>query len=329
MIDLSRIPEVPEHVLHTYARLWQLETWLRRIIYIELRARYGDEWKRQVPPRWEGPRKADKNLTHMPTPEDDPLSYTQLSGLCQIIADDWQMFSPMLPPRTLWDAKLEEVKQIRHRVAHFRIGHQDDLARVLQLIRDLDKSFWTFCTSYNNPRPVLPASDDPVVTHFLHLDPFPWSQVGENEWARIGSADPTLRVAVTVEIIRSSWAVWSLPIAGKQGFLYDVHLTARGSRRIDYSRLLDDTLKLHERVVHILLDKFFGSVRLTIPAVIGEETVTRLVERFHEAALHSLTPLPAENNAQLLADAWPEYVLGPENPLAFLGPGMPCSFFGA
>jgi hypothetical protein len=31
----------------------------------------------------------------------------------------------------------------------------------------------------------------------------------------------------------------------------------------------------------------------------------------------------------VLADEWPEYVLGPSNPLTFLDPEMKCSFFGA
>ena len=56
-------------------------------------------------------------------------------------------------------------------MAHFRLGHEDDLARALQLLRDLDRGFWTFCTSYNDAQPILPASNDPVVQHFLDLDP--------------------------------------------------------------------------------------------------------------------------------------------------------------
>jgi hypothetical protein len=87
-------------------------------------------------------------------------------------------------PTTIWEAKLEEVSQIRHRVAHFRRGHRDDLQRVLQLMRDLDQGFWRFCTSYNDPTPVLPQSDDPVVSHFLHLDLMPWTQVSDGKWAR-------------------------------------------------------------------------------------------------------------------------------------------------
>jgi hypothetical protein len=156
------VSELPERVLHTYARLWQLETWLRRLVYVELRARFGDGWKSHVG-NWENPMGADKRLSHMPTPEDDPLSYTQLSGLCKIISGPhWDMFSAVLPPKSIWEGKLEEIKQIRHRVAHFRLGHEGDLARVLQLLRDLDKGFWTFCTSYNDAIPASPTTIPPT-----------------------------------------------------------------------------------------------------------------------------------------------------------------------
>ncbi len=34
-----------------------------------------------------------------------------------------------------------------------------------------------------------------------------------------------------------------------------------------------------------------------------------------------------DRTVQKLSEKWPEYVLGPKNPLTFLGPDMPCSFF--
>jgi hypothetical protein len=74
------VSELPEGVLDTYARLWQFETWLRRLVYVELRAFAGDNWTSTVRCA-ERSKDADKRLTHMPTPEDDPLSYAQFSEL--------------------------------------------------------------------------------------------------------------------------------------------------------------------------------------------------------------------------------------------------------
>src|SRR5690606_15325686 len=109
----------------------------------------------------------DKRLTHMPTPEDDTLRFVQLSDLLRVIKEHWCLFERYLPPKTIWEAKLEEVVAIRHRIAHFRSLHQYDLLRVTQFLRDIDQGFWNFCTSYNDPHPVLPQTNDPVVAHFL------------------------------------------------------------------------------------------------------------------------------------------------------------------
>jgi hypothetical protein len=267
----------------------------------------------------------------MPSPEENSLSYAQLSGICRIISDNWHLFEPFLPPKSIWEAKLEEVSQVRHRVAHFRTGHEDDLQRVTQLLRDIDSGFWRFCTSYNDPAPVLPQSDDPVVQHFLHLDQFPWGSCGDGKWARTGIADPEALLNVTMEVLCRPRASWKTPIAGNVGFLYDIHVGARHSRVFDFARLLKSTSGVHHHCVHICLDSLFGSFRVTLPSVLGAERVTKIVERFIEASISCLSYSRqgngAEGAAQWLADTWPEYVLGPANPLTFLDPEMPCSFF--
>ncbi|HWG41593.1 MAG TPA: hypothetical protein VN688_02325, partial [Gemmataceae bacterium] len=255
-------------------------------------------------------------------------SYAQLSTLCKIIGENWRLFVPFLPPKSIWDAKLEEVRQIRHRVAHFRSGHHDDLQRVNQLLRDIDRGFWLFCTSYNNPTPVLPQSDDLVEEHFLHLDPFPWSRFSDGKWGRCGIADPEAYLSVTVEVLRRPWTKWTTPVSGKEGFLYDVRIGARKNRTFDYSRLLQSTSGLHKHFVHLCLDNLFQSVRLTLPAVLGAERVIAIVEKVIDTSGYCISSGVRPQSAQLLADSWPEYMLGPENPLTFLDPEMECSFFG-
>lgn len=167
------VADVPIHVLNTYSRLWQLETWLRTLVYVELRALLGDDWARELPTELKA-FQADKSLTHMPTPEMNALSYAQLAKLTELIDRHWQCFSVYFPPRDLWLTKIKEVAQIRHRVAHFRIGHKDDLPRLKQFLRDIDQGFWRFCTSYNDTNPILPQDSNTVAKHFLPLDPLPW-----------------------------------------------------------------------------------------------------------------------------------------------------------
>lgn len=325
---IHNVPEVPKRSLSTYARLWQLETWLRRMVYVELRALLGDDWNSTLP-KAEGAFKWDKRLIHMPTPEMNALSYAPISALKKAIEQNSTLFESYLPPSNIWQAKLEEVEQIRHRVAHFRLGHEDDLQRVVQFLRDLDQGFWRFCTSYNNPRPVLPPETDPLVTQFLHLDPFPWTEVGHKKWARVGSADPDLIVAVTVEILQRPWAKTADSADGTPGYLYDVHIHARGRRYFSYEDFLEGINAIHHHFVHVCLGSVDDHIRLTIPAVLGSHQIINAVERCIDVATNVVSRSHwRKDAAQQIADEWPEYVLGPENPLDFLAPGMKCSFFG-
>lgn len=325
------VPELPKRLLSTYARLWQLETWLRRMVYVELRALRGDDWDKDVPFA-KNSFEADKRLTHMTTPEEESLSYAQLSTLKNVISANWHAFACYLPPHNIWDAKLEEVSQIRHRVAHFRRGHLDDYQRVIQLLRDIDRGFWLFCTSYNNPQSVLPASNDPVVANFLAQDPFPWTEIGDKKWARIGIADPSLVLGVTVEVLRRPWAELVSPIDGPAGYLYDVWINGRDGRAFDYAAFLESTKAIHPHLVHLMLNSSARSVRLTLPALLGADRIIKIVDRALEVAGYTVQRMPARDPAdrsvQLLADEWPEFVLGPDNPLTFLSPEMKCRFFG-
>jgi hypothetical protein len=321
---------VPDRALRTYARLWQFETWLRRMVYVELRAKLGDGWAAGLSTS-PGSMSADKRLRHMPTPQMNALSYSQLSTLLKLVADHWECFSSYLPPDDLWKAKLAEVSQIRHRIAHFRQGHADDYVRLLQFLRDVDQGFWNFCTSYNDLRPVLPQSDDTVTAHFLELDPLPYGEMQPGHWARVGFVDKTAVIGMTVHVLRRPWAETARPVAGATGYLYDFNLRANGGRHFDYEALLKRTELLHPHLVHIGLDQFEQTLRLTVPAVLGGETIIKLVEEVLEAARGSVGR--GRNPVALLpeevAASWPEYVLGPMDPLNYLDPQMPCSFFSA
>lgn len=324
--EFEAVNELPVQVVNTYARLWQLETWLRVLVYVELRALRGDNWSQDLNVN-SGSFQSDKSLTHMPTPEMNALSYAQLSKLLDLIGKDWDCFSGYFPPKPLWDAKFQEVSQIRHRVAHFRVGHQDDLARVKQLLRDLDHGFWRFCTSYNAYEPLLPVENDPVAQHFLPLDPLPWQEYEPGKWAQIGIRDQSLPVGVSVRAQRRPWST-SMLEPGQPGHLYDIYFFAQDRRSFDLRRLLDQTKHRHKHLVHICLDRD-NAVRVTIPAVLGAAAVIDLIEHFHEAAVVNSRRGPSiSTSPDALADLWPEYVIGPRNPLSFLDPEMPCSFFG-
>jgi len=327
----DEVPELPKRVLSTYARLWQLETWLRCMTYVELRALHGDGWNKSIDANKH--LNADKRLTHMSTPEKYPLSYITFSQLTRLISENWDAFGCYLPPQSIWQAKLEEVGQIRNRIAHFRSGHADDYPRVLQFMRDIDRGFWTFCTSYNHPQPILPATDDPVTARFLPYDPFPWTEFQPKKWARVGHANPGMVLSVTVEVLRRPWAAKQQSIDRSAGYLYDVQIGARDGCQFDYERFLEGTARFHTRLAHLCLSQRANSVRLTIPALLGANEIVGLVEYAIEISGYVVDRAgrwqPGDHSAQAIADQWPEFVLGPSNPLTFLTPDTPCTFFAA
>lgn len=328
------VRELSDRILQTYSRLWQLETWLRHMVYVELRALMGDSWTTKVKlDKAEGPLKADKALIHMPTSEEYPLSYVQLWELCRIIKENRTLFDPFLPPKKIWDARMDEIAQVRHRVAHFRKENEHDLDRVVHLLRDIDKGFWKFCTSYNDRHPVLPQTDDPVVAHFLPLDPLPWVEVETSKWAQVGSIPHDVWFGVTVDTTVQPWAEWENPVAGRKGILYDVTIFLRGSRRrhFDFERLLENTRGLHKHFVHICLGRNADDIRITIPAVLGEKPIVEILERMIDMARSCAYPgewTHHKGTIKDVVDAWPEYVVESDHALTLLTSDMPCSIFG-
>ena len=299
------------------------------MVYVELRSRYGNDWASHLRGGTETPYERDKRLSHMPTREVLPTSYMQLTELLDTVSCEWDLFKPYFPPRDVWEGKLPELKQIRHRVAHFRVGHRDDVLRVEQLLRDLDGGFWRFCTSYNDGWPVLVA-EDAVATSLESLDPYG------------GAARAPLSMWVSHQRRPWSQRLSAGEVAGSAGYLYDVTLQAAKGRAFDVARFLSGTQRLHAQLCHICLGRAGESIRLTVPALLGAAPIAQLLDDLAKVGRLALGPAFAGRPAllevlervqdpdpmDLVAESYPEYVLGPANPLTFLEPNMPCSFFG-
>jgi hypothetical protein len=105
---------------------------------------------------------------------------------------------------------------------------------------------------------------------------------------------------------------------------------ARGAYRYDYRKLLQWTKAQHKHVVHLRLCSSGASFRVTLPAILGAPKLIEIIEAFHDGALNCVHPFLDEHSAtgiDAIARDFPEYVLGPQNPLTFLAPDMPCAFF--
>ena len=318
---------LPGELLSTYARLWEFETWLRMMVYVELRARYGDDWENHLPNegRTGGAQSQDARLSHMPTLERLPTSYMQLRSILSTVSEEWGLFELYLPPKDIWEAKVGEVLQVRHRIAHFRKGHKHDAARVAQLLRDLDPGFWRFCLSYNDADWWSP--DDPDI--------------------REATSDQTAYDKVKIRVGRAPrpWSTATEPFGESPGGLYDAVIHASRDWRFGYESFLSGTVGVHGRVCLIHVDNERRSVRVTVPAVIGGAAVadtlmvcrraaenavtpwsgtggslTQLMEDKLEALREAPAPLRAwqEPWVDELAEPYGEFILGPMHMLSFM-----------
>ena len=128
---------VPIDSIAFYARWWQLETWLRQLVYLEFRAKWGIGWKDHLSPkRIANPRRTParrleedqaKNA-YMATPDATAIiSYVDVGVLFMLIDENWDLFAPCLPTKTRWDGWVDDLLEIRHRSAHCRRPHRDDV----------------------------------------------------------------------------------------------------------------------------------------------------------------------------------------------------------
>jgi hypothetical protein len=75
-----------------------------------------------------------------------------------------------------------------------------------------------------------------------------------------------------------------------------------------------------------------NELRITLPAVLGAQRLIHLVGELFKEVLWNLSPGrehddDEDEQLQRRANEWPEYVIGPLNPLTFASSSMRASFF--
>jgi hypothetical protein len=175
--DFWEYEAVPPPAVRLFRMSWQLEAWLRQIVYVELRAA-DSNWERRIAnlPKVDRFKERDKSLHHMATPHQSRLLYLTLNDLWGLISDDdnWELFEHYFPPKDNVIARIYEIMAIRNRVAHSREPHTNDIARMELFLRDLEPGIRRFCVRYN-------VTDHPVrrdgVAERLEAE---WQRIGHN-----------------------------------------------------------------------------------------------------------------------------------------------------
>jgi hypothetical protein len=318
--DWSYTP-VPTSAIPVFRLCWQLETWLRTIVYVELRANQID-WESPIQAKvrdWPlRPLENDKRLHHMATSHRAALSYFSFAQLWEVISSSshWPLFAPYFPPKGNTDVRMEEVKAIRNRIAHFREPHVNDLARLELFMKDMEPGIRRFCSRYTTEKvPKNPAED--TVSQLLEQD---WEHLGygielmrPHGWLYAPGVDrmrPKMNAKLAM-LFHETFTPGAL-----RGVISRIPILPGKDNRgpVDAEGIFNATKQFHQHVIHIMLSTNGDELSATIPAILGTERAAEVVGVFLRAGLDATHRWaygrPDRNKLQ-----WPEYVLWPDHML--------------
>ncbi|WP_370185130.1 hypothetical protein [Rhodococcus wratislaviensis] len=269
--------QTPSASVAVFGRWWQLETWLRELLYLELRAKLGASWTSVLDPDLVTAVEERRTLD---VPDDaNPLAQLHYEQLVEVIDEHWDVMSYALPTRRAWNGRQHELEQIRGRLGYLRRPHPDDLVRVEQILRDLEHGAFVAVDSYTHRWRPNPGNHKDVVTQG-------WI-AGKHESALRLLSEHVDRDygALVVQISRRPW-ITTIPadLSSAPGILWhaDVFLRQRYVDPVDlWSALTDRTLR--RLLVHVTMDTF--QVGFTFSAVDDEGEVADAIGRAFDAVL--------------------------------------------
>ncbi|EGD44000.1 hypothetical protein NBCG_01588 [Nocardioidaceae bacterium Broad-1] len=273
---------VPARSLALYARWWQLETWLRELVHVELEAKHGEGWLKVVA-RANGRQAQDAVFAHMESADSrNPLAYLDYSQLLEIIAAEWDLFEPTLIRRSSWEGRQDDLKRIRHRIGHVRKAHSDDLERIEQVLRDLERGAFIAAASYNR-RFIPPVGMDPITTGWL---------AGEHPTARrllaSSHAKDRYEIHFDLEASRRPWAT-SVQVADPApGLLWHVEYIL-GSRVLNVPDLWRNLAGVRGMIVHLVATDP-QQVTFTFSGADRAEAVSNAIGVTFDAVIRSSRP---------------------------------------
>ena len=261
---LSRIlgSGVPPDALAFFGRWWQLETWLRELVYVELRAKYGLGWTQHLQGSAPGRAAGDEANAYMASADSgELLAYADVSDLFRLIEDQWDLFAPFLSPQRRWLGTSDELRELRNRNAHCRRPHPDDLNRIEQTLRNLEQGAKRFYTSYLDTHG-LDALGDPLAQSWI---------AGEHPVAERllehASRNYDVRFRLSYSVRPWATAPDERSVSGSEGVLWHAHWMIAG-RDLNVGELWAEVARPglpRESVVHLLVHP--GNVTATFAAV--------------------------------------------------------------
>ncbi len=267
-----------------YARWWQLETWLRSLVYVERSARDGRHWADSLPAVAAQREASDQQHGYMVTPDANArLAYLDVTPLFDdVIADDWDLYADALIDKDVWDGRVQELRRIRHRIGHCRRPHRDDLSRLEQTLRDIDAGAFRVVAAYNRQTAPPPDLEDPIVQAWVR---------GTHDDARrlLDHASTNYDVRFRLAYSRRPWAQRRAKgdaVSGRSGYLWHARWTMAGGWPVDLRSFWEDTYMSQPSDLLVYLtatDPF--SIELSFAAVDDPTEIADAIGRSFDAVL--------------------------------------------
>lgn len=308
---------VPGLAVRLYRMCWQLETWLRLILYVEFRAEYLN-WEDRIHELLRGtwpPRSLfkDKELHHMATPHEEGISYLTFGQLWTVIShtEHWKLFESYFPPKANTQERISEVMAIRNRVAHFREPHIRDIDRLKLFLHDMNPGIRRFCIRYSSEAFHL---DNPIASMLDSV----WEDLGlgielqhSKGWL-YASGGYRFQPAMNAEL-----ELLARPTSSEGSHPGVIYLLKLYSRKNDFDSALfiERTRNLHKDLIHIFLTPLSSEIRVTVPGNHEIVHTYNIIVKILSAAraASSRSQLPAKPDLSEL----PELVLRPYHILAY------------
>lgn len=275
-----------------YSRWWQLETWLRSLVYLELRSANGSAWADLLPGNSADRQQKDEEFRHMRTPDaQDQLAYLDAGPLLQLTLDQWQLFRLYLPTQKIWAGRIEELKAIRNRIGHCRRPHGDDLDRLEQTLRDLDGGAFLATSFFNDQSLANREWSDALVKDWVHRE---CSEAHLIEHAT-RQYDTNFRLSIS----RRPWAEPLTPneaeLGCRPGYVWHACWYFRGGRSFNLSKFWRD-LEFANDVVMLVCADTPSSLEVSFSALDDQKQVSDVIGRCFDAALTNLSYYPNEDD---------------------------------
>lgn len=275
---------MPSVASASYSRWWQLETWLRSLVYLELRSDKGPSWADALPESSAHRQQRDEEFRHMRTPDaQDQLAYLDAGPLLQLTLDQWRLFHLYLPAQKIWAGRIEELKAIRNRIGHCRRPHGDDLDRLEQTLRDLEGGAFLATSSFNDGSLADKKWTDGLIRDWVRKEHSSASLINHAE----RQYDTSFRLSISRRPCADSIRGGEEHLGGRPGYIWHACWYFRGGRFFDLSRFWRDLESCKESIMLVCADTP-SSLEVTFSAMEDQKRVSDVIGRCFDAALTNL-----------------------------------------